>query len=243
MLTAKQHYDDHLAHFYSWMAGDLAAQQKAFTGFLEKHSIRHSSTKVAIDLGAGHGIQSIPLALAGFKVTAIDFSTQLLDELLINAGGLPINRINGDIRNIRKFNVLKPELIVCCGDTISHLRNKNEVRQFVIDCAQTLAPGGRLLFSFRDYSKALTGNDRIIPVKSDEHRKLTCILDFEEEHVLVTDELEEKHANGWQKKVSSYKKVRITTPEVVKWINDSGLRIAVNEVIRGMVYLVGELPK
>ena len=39
----------------------------------------------AVDLGAGCGFQSIPLARLGFAVTAIDIDRKLLDELHRNA--------------------------------------------------------------------------------------------------------------------------------------------------------------
>jgi 2-polyprenyl-3-methyl-5-hydroxy-6-metoxy-1,4-benzoquinol methylase len=36
---------------------------------------------LAIDLGCGHGLQSISLANLGFCVKAVDFNTQLLHHL------------------------------------------------------------------------------------------------------------------------------------------------------------------
>jgi 2-polyprenyl-3-methyl-5-hydroxy-6-metoxy-1,4-benzoquinol methylase len=44
----------------------------------------------AIDLGAGYGIQSIALANLGFRVRAVDFNRQLLEELSVNKKSLPI---------------------------------------------------------------------------------------------------------------------------------------------------------
>jgi 2-polyprenyl-3-methyl-5-hydroxy-6-metoxy-1,4-benzoquinol methylase len=121
-VTVKEHYDNHLGHFYSWMTGDFNTKCIEFKSFLSENLIKPSGNKVALDLGAGHGLQSIPLAEIGFQVFAIDFNQKLLDELNLNAKDLDVTVINDDIRKIETF-ANKPELIVCCGDTLSHLEN------------------------------------------------------------------------------------------------------------------------
>src|SRR5688500_9210517 len=98
-MTVKEHYDTHLANFYSWMTGDFETKQKEFQNFLKDNAIIPSSTEIAIDLGAGHGLQSVPLAKLGFNVIAIDFNKQLLGELKVNGKGLNIELVNDDLRN------------------------------------------------------------------------------------------------------------------------------------------------
>jgi SAM-dependent methyltransferase len=237
-MTVKEHYDTHLAEFYSWMTGDFEAKQKEFQEFLKDNAIIPASTKKAVDLGAGHGLQSIPLAKSGFDVLAVDFSKQLLDELKINAKGLAIEIREDDIRKIKPLADRRAELIVCCGDTLSHLDNKREVEKLLVDISTALKPGGKALLSFRDYSTALTGDARFIPVKSDDTRILTCVLDYDAESVRVTDLLNEKSETGWKQKVSSYNKVRLRTNEIVKIIETSGMEIQFNEVINRMTTII-----
>ena len=55
-MTAKEHYDQHLGNFYSWMAGDFELQTSEFKKFLIENSVQPGYTGIAIDLGAGHGI-------------------------------------------------------------------------------------------------------------------------------------------------------------------------------------------
>jgi hypothetical protein len=52
--------------------------------------------------------------------------------------------------------------------------------------------------SFRDYSKELIGIVRFIPLKSNENKLLTCILDYEDAFVNVTDLLYEKNNDVWK---------------------------------------------
>ncbi|MCK5371084.1 MAG: hypothetical protein KAQ62_21135, partial [Cyclobacteriaceae bacterium] len=47
----KEHYDKHLANFYSWMVGDFDQKRSDFQDFLENNNIYPTKSKVAIDLG------------------------------------------------------------------------------------------------------------------------------------------------------------------------------------------------
>lgn len=239
-MTAKEHYDNHLASFYSWMAGDFDQQSTAFERFLQEHNITPNSTEVAVDLGAGHGIQSIALKKAGFDVTAVDFNDQLLKELKSHPDGKAIRTIETDIRHIREFEALQAELIVCCGDTITHLESKSEVEKLIRDCCEMLVPLGKLILSFRDYSVKLSDQQRFIPVKSDDSRILTCILEYEPEKVRVTDLLYEKTDSGWTQKVSTYNKLRITPGEMENMLINSGMELTFSQPVNRMYTLVAQ---
>lgn len=110
-MKVKEHYDNHLANFYSWMVGDSEQQRVDFQNFLDNNKIYPNDTKVAIDLGAGHGIQSIALKKLGFNTTAIDFNDKLLNELKSHPDGQSIKITNADIKNVRKYEEMKPEWI------------------------------------------------------------------------------------------------------------------------------------
>lgn len=241
-MTTKAHYDQHLGNIYSWMVGDFEARQKEHQHFLEVNDLSPRSTSIALDLGAGHGIQSVSLAKLGYTVKAIDFNQQLLSELIDNTQGLSVTGINDDIRQIKKYADPKPELIICWGDTLAHLESLDDVRQLISDCCESLTDGGKLVLSFRDYSTALSGDQRFIPVKSDDTKILTCCLDYEVGRVRVTDLLQVKTEDGWQQKVSSYYKVRVSPGDVVKILTDCGLRMAFNEVVNRMTAIIAVKP-
>ena len=236
-MSVKEHYENHLGHFYSWMAGDFQLKCNEFRSLLTENSILPSSNKLAIDLGAGHGLQSIPLAELGFKVLAIDFNQHLLNELEGNAKDLNIITIKDDIKNAENFRD-EPELIVCCGDTLSHLNDKTEIKTLLSLISNSLGEKGKLILSFRDYSNKLTGIHRFIPVKSDENKILTCILEYEDEFVIVNDLLHEKVSNEWQQKISSYKKVRLLPDEILAYLEEVGMTIIFNKFINRMVTMI-----
>lgn len=239
-MTTKEHYEQHLAPIYSWMAGDFEANRANFQEFLEANEIVPRGNKKAIDLGAGHGIQSIALKKLGFEVTAIDFNDQLLKELCSHPEGKSINTIKTDIRNTASYDHLDPELILCCGDTLTHLDSKTEINQLISSCVAMLSESGKLILSFRDYTKELNDEQRFIHAKSDENRILTCILDYQPEKVKVTDLLYEREGRNWIQRASTYFKVRISANEIAKALINKDMKITYNNYIGGMATIIAE---
>jgi SAM-dependent methyltransferase len=236
-MTVKEHYDNHLAPVYSWMMGDFDQRCAEFQHFLIQQNIRPGTTRKAIDLGAGHGIQSIALARTGFDVLAVDFNHYLLSELTERAKGLSVSILKEDMLNVASF-ADRPELIVCCGDTLSHLASWNAIEVFFQRMVEVLQPGGRLILSFRDYSVALEGTARFIPVKSDDTRILTCILDYTDHYVMVTDILHQRTHEGWRQSVSSYPKVRLRKATILNALQTLNMAIESEQVHNKMVTLV-----
>lgn len=237
-MRAKEHYENHLADFYSWMIGDLEIKSTEFEELLHSNGIEPSKTKTAIDLGAGNGIQSIALKNLGFEVTAVDFNKQLLNELKRNPNGKGIKTELTDITNVADFQNLRPELIICCGDTITHLENKEQIEKLISDATKILENKGYLILTFRDYSYELDEKQRFIPVKSTADRILTCILEYEPEKVKVSDLLHEKINGKWTQKVSTYEKVRIEPSRVVEMLEKNGMKIKLNEPINRMQTII-----
>lgn len=239
MNNTKKHYDSHLADFYSWMAGNFEEKVIDFQKFFEEQNFDLPQGSNVLDLGAGHGIHSVALNRMGHNVTAVDFNQQLLNELSANSDG-KIKVVLDDIRELEPFTSLSPELIVCAGDTLTHLGSPEEIEKFINDCARLLPQGGKLLLTFRDYSNALNDDQRFIPVKSSENRILTCILEYSEDKVKVTDLLRERTDAKWIQKVSSYEKVRISPMAVNQIIEAAGMRIIFNEPLNRMQTVIAE---
>ena len=237
-MSPKQHYDEHLSSFYSWMMGDFDTKSVAFQDFLKEQNIHSEKRGLAVDLGAGHGIQSIALNVLGFEVLAIDFSRHLLEELRQRNPSNSIKTIEGDIRKVSSFLQDEAELIVCCGDTLTHLDNKEEIESLIRDCSTSLMDNGKLILSFRDYSTPLADEQRFIPVRSDSNRIHTCFLEYEDERVRVSDLLHEKNDGLWVQKVSAYYKVRISTADIVQMIERAGLKIMFNQDVDRMQTII-----
>lgn len=238
-MSVKSHYDDHLSNFYEWMVGDFDSAQKTQQTFFENNGILPKQNKIAVDLGCGHGIHAVSLAKLGFSVKAIDFNNQLLNSLKNRAENLDIEAILSDLNSFHE-HVKKAGLIVCMGDTISHLESIKQLKDLLKKIFQTLETNGKLVISYRDYTRELNDTERFIQVRSDDNRILTCVLEYFKTTIRVTDLLHEKVDGKWIQKVSSYYKLRLKKDEVEKMVEACGFKNITTSILNGMHYLIAE---
>ncbi len=244
MASVKEHYDTHLAPLYTWMSGGAAPARQRITELLRSLDLYpgHAGA-TALDLGAGNGFQSIPLAEAGYTVTAVDISDVLLGELERDAGALPVRTVAGDLRDLKLHcPVPAPEVIVCMGDTLTHLSTLTDVEHLLRDASQALKPGGHMLLTFRDYTVERAGHDRFIPVRSDADCIFTCFLEFGPTHVSVHDILQTRASPGGRTAISVYEKIRLAPDWVHRQLVAAGLVIVRNTVQNGLVTLAARRP-
>ncbi|GAA2411668.1 class I SAM-dependent methyltransferase [Streptomyces glaucosporus] len=217
--TAAEHYDRLLAEHYTWMLGgdipSLAADQERL---LRDLGVRPGPAgTLAVDLGCGPGPQSLALAGLGFdRVLAVDTSRALLDELAARAAGTAaagvVHPVHGDIRHILPEHVgpSGAAAVVCMGDTLTHLPDKEDVTSLLDDIARSLAPGGLLVIGYRDLTAPLTGTDRFIPVRATADRVMTCFLEYtDEDTVTVHDLVHTRSGDTWTLRTGCYPKLRI----------------------------------
>lgn len=244
MASVEAHYANHLAPLYTWMAGGAGGPRQRFASLCGTLGLKPSRPgATALDLGAGSGFQSIPLAELGYSVTAIDLSTELLAELVRDAAHLPVKTVCGDLCDLPRFTpVPAPEVIVCMGDTLTHLPSLEAVARVVRDAASALAPGGHLLLSFRDNTADQIGIDRFIPVRSDDERIFTCFLEFAADRLTVHDIVHSKTGGAWRMAVSSYQKIRLAPSRVTDQIAAAQLARVRNTAENGLVTLVAQRP-
>jgi 2-polyprenyl-3-methyl-5-hydroxy-6-metoxy-1,4-benzoquinol methylase len=240
MSTVAEHYEHHLGPIYVWMAGGAEAALQTGSAEIEALNLPVTCGAVVLDLGAGFGMHAIPLARRGARVTAIDTSGELLSTLTGLRGDLPVQAVNDDLLGFHRHIAEPPSAILCMGDTITHLPDFGAVEKLIERAAVELLPGGMFVVSFRDYSVPLTGEQRFIPVRSDESRILTCFLEYETETVRVHDILHERTLDGWQTRVSHYRKLRLSPERLMNCIQSNGFHVRREVGISGMVRLVAQ---
>jgi SAM-dependent methyltransferase len=241
MPSVSEHYERMLSPVYSWMAGGAETALVAGRAEIEALSLSLPSGALAIDLGCGFGMHSIPLARAGARVVAVDSSAHLLAELRRLAGDLPITAVQDDLLSFRAHVDQKAAAVLCMGDTLTHLPEHTNVDFLVQEVAEALAPAGRFVLSFRDFSEPLFEEQRFIPVRGDERRILTCFLEFEEDTVVVHDILHERAGDAWETRVSSYRKLRLSPERVLGSLESFGFDARREDGARGMVRIVANL--
>lgn len=241
MNKAQDHYDQQLAAVYSWMSGNYETAIARNRSLFGQFAIGSLPRGLAVDLGAGSGFQSIPLAELGFSVVAIDFCDALLSELRDRAQHLSIRTIHDDLLNFSQHIQEQAQLIVCMGDTLTHPESLSAVDSLLLDIERSLIQNGMLILSCRDYVSAeLHGTQRFIPVRSDESTILTCFLEYQENTVTVHDLLYQKQGDLWSFSASAYQKLRLDKNLLCDRLSEIGLQVITNEMINGMVCIVAK---
>jgi len=126
---------------------------------------------------------------------------------------------------------------------MAHLDSWEQLKGLVSKIYESLDVAGKLVISYRDYGQELVDTQRFIPVRADDQKILTCVLDYEPDRVKVTDLLHEKTTDGWQQKASSYYKLRLTEDKVGNLIKSSGFEIVSHQNSNRMLYLVAQKPR
>jgi SAM-dependent methyltransferase len=239
--TVADHYKTHLAPVYLWMAGGFDAAVSRGEAEIEATLQNLSSEITAVDLGAGFGMHAIPLARRGCSVIAVDSSSILLAELRGHAQALPIRAVEDDLLAFQRHVESKVHLILCMGDTLTHLSELASVEKLFSLAADSLRPGGKFIATFRDYTSPLVGPGRFVPIRSDTDRILTCFLEYEPGYVNVHDVLHERNGSTWQLRVSAYRKLRLSPEWVSAALQASGFSVRVEPGLGGMVRVVATL--
>jgi 2-polyprenyl-3-methyl-5-hydroxy-6-metoxy-1,4-benzoquinol methylase len=238
--TSQAHYASHLGPVYAWMLGDLDSAFARAAAELADMDLPGRGDVHAVDLGAGLGLHAVSLAKRGYRVTAIDSCELLLEELRSRSAGLTVEVINGDLTEFARHVDRKVDVILCMGDTLTHLPASAAVLKLLDSVAAALVPDGLFIATFRDYvTRELRGDERFILVKRDEERVLTCFLEYGTDQVVVHDILTERRDNQWVQTVSSYPKLRLAPDWLLAELTQRGFKSRRETAPAGMVRVVG----
>jgi SAM-dependent methyltransferase len=240
MSDVKRHYAELLGPVYTWytsVPGDPVARAR---DWLERHGL--ATYRTYLDLGAGSGAHARALLAAGKAVTAVDFDALLLAELRTaaadHAGRLTLHE--GDLlAYLRGVEARTFDVILCAGDTLTHLTTLDDVNELVRRSAELLEQGGRLALSYRDSTGfAADGVRRFIEVARDSRRTMHCLLEpIDAEHLRVTDIVTELEADGPRTRLGEYVKLRIAPERIIGAAAASGLELDRRADERGMTTL------
>jgi SAM-dependent methyltransferase len=239
MTSVKEHYANHLANIYVWMVGGIEAALVRGHAEIDAICPQSSVGLTAIDLGAGFGMHAIPLARRGYSVVAVDSSAILLAVLSNHAAALPVRTVEDDLLAFPEHLDKKVDLVLCMGDTLTHLPDQESVAHLFSRVDESLQPGGNFIATFRDYTQPLFGASRFISVKSDSGRILTCFLEYSSDHVTVHDLLHEQDATAtWRMRVSAYRKCILSPAWVSAALEARGFSVRVEPGPTGMVRVI-----
>lgn len=233
----EQHYEDLLAEVYDWMQGGWELSAERYRSRLSALELRGPGA--ALDLGAGTGFQAVPLAEAGYTVTAVDISSSMLRQLEARAKDLKVRTIQAELESFESRVEGSQDLVVCMGDTLSSLGTRGAAARVLQQAARCLSPAGRLVLEFRDLSRLPEGDGRFLPIRSDDERIFTCFLEeVDADRVRVHDVLHIRASDGFEQRVSSYIKARLDVPWLHGALAAAGLETRSLTEERGLITCV-----
>lgn len=143
---SREHYSDASLYDYEYR------RRRADVGFyreLAKQRLGPQGGRI-LELGAGSGRVTIPLARAGYEVVAVDASKSMLAKLRARVDALPsavskrISIVEGDLRDFRAPGTFP--LVIAVFNVIEHLYTRVEVDACFRRVVEHLAPGGAFAF-------------------------------------------------------------------------------------------------
>ena len=135
-----------LAKLYDGFSFDLPADEWAayIARLLEDSGVRRGAK--IMDLGCGTGAITLKLHKAGYSMTAVDSSDEMLEVAAqrFAQAGAKIQIINQDIRNLSLHG--GADAAVMANDVINYLTDEGEAESVLKKICGALKPGGILLF-------------------------------------------------------------------------------------------------
>jgi ubiquinone/menaquinone biosynthesis C-methylase UbiE len=119
-----------------------------------------NGTDVVIDLGAGTGFLTLPVAAVAAHTTAVDFSAGMLEELRNQADELGLHQVTLLLADLAEvdFPPRSVDLVVSCY-ALHHLKDADK-RLLIARASQWLKPGGRLVVADMMFGRGVSAGDR-----------------------------------------------------------------------------------
>lgn len=110
-----------------------------------------------LDVAAGTGFHSVRLLQAGFDVTTVDGSAEMLVKAFENARkrGLILSSVHADWRWLNKDVHGKFDAIICLGNSFTHLFEEEDRRRSLAEFYAALKHDGILILDQRNYDGIL----------------------------------------------------------------------------------------
>jgi 2-polyprenyl-3-methyl-5-hydroxy-6-metoxy-1,4-benzoquinol methylase len=143
----------YLAKIYDHLMEDV--DYTKWVAYIE-HFIKEKSCRMdsqVLELACGTGNITIPMALKGYKITAIDRSVEMLSQAQQKAGdlNLDVNFLQQDMLNLqlqKQYNT-----ILCLCDGINYILEPKDLKAFFQKILSLLSEDGVFIFDISTYYK------------------------------------------------------------------------------------------
>ena len=122
------------------------------------------STDRVLDLGAGTGFITLPIALKTKEVVAVDVSENMLEVLRTKAHEQGIGNVSHLVMDLTELAFPEDSFdVIVSSYALHHLRDDDKER-LVACCQRWLRPGGRIVIADMMFGRLASGRDRRIAI-------------------------------------------------------------------------------
>ena len=145
-----------------------------------KQLIQDFQLRNVLDLACGTGHHAIFFTELGLLVDAMDLSDSMLKMAKENASmaGLSIGFKKGDFRTFTQYYPGTYDAIICLGNSLPYLKEKNEIQKLICDIANHLNNSGLCILEFRNYDYLMAQKPRFFPLSLKENSGFIYVLDY-----------------------------------------------------------------
>ena len=148
---------------------DYAGEVRYVLGHIERYG---KGGKRLLELGCGTGDHACLLAAAGYEVTAIDSSAQMVEQARRKNAGSSINFRMGDARDFRAERHY--DTVAAFFHVASYQTTDDDIRRLFETASNHLAPGGLFIFDFW-YGPAVLTQGPAVRVKRVENERIRVV--------------------------------------------------------------------
>ncbi len=122
-------------------------------------TLKRYGCKTVLDAAAGTGFHSVQLLKAGFDVSTVDGSPQMLMQAFNNAHerGLILSTVRSDWRWLSRDIAGRYDAVICLGNSFTHIFDEHDRRRALAEFYSMLNPDGILILDQRNYDALLDG--------------------------------------------------------------------------------------
>jgi len=183
-----------------------------------------------LDLACGTGNYSLALGNLGCKVTGIDLDEQMINLARAKTRDQKCRFEVGDMRRLREVCAEDEyDLVLCIGNSLAHLTNKQDIIRLLGDCLAILKRGGKLIVQIVNFDRLLRNRIKNLPEIVRDKVGITFIRQYEysaEPHNLINfvSELKIKRGNKEESLINSIPLLPLKSRELMSMAEGAGFK-------------------
>lgn len=186
-----------------------------------------SSNNEILDLACGTGTYAIEIAKDGHHVIGIDLDADMIEKAKIKALNYSAEFYCEDMRKFRKVTEDKLyDRIFCIGNSLVHLKDKNEIRIFIETIYDSLKEDGSMIIQIINYDRIIDNGVTYLPTidRSSEGVKFIRNYNAGQDKNTLNFDTELMISNDGEERVykNSVPLLALRSEEIIEILKDAG---------------------